>query len=416
MSENSQNATVPLPFNPRSPEFRANPYPTYLYLRTHHPIYYRPERNDWVLTRYADIVEVLKSPCFGHKTKLEHVTQYLTLKQQPINRLLQVMQESQKLLNLWFVLKNPPAHTRMRQVFQPAFTQAQIQALRPHIQATVDSHIERVQDQGKMDIIADLAYPVAVRSICEILGIPKQEEHPRFKQWSQELSLAIDIDVTPLNHERGLLALAGLTEYFRTVIAKSRLSRQNNLIRTAIQAQIEGHLSEEELLANCSLMFFSGHSTTKHLIGTAILTLLRHQEQLRLLKEEPSLIEITIPEIWRYDNPFQGIFRTALENIKLSDCLIHKGDTLYCIIAAANRDPDQFPEADKFDIKRTPNPYLSFGQGIHTCIGIHLAKLVAEIAVGTLVRRLPGLSLATDSLEWEETFLVRGLKSLPVVF
>jgi cytochrome P450 len=248
------------------------------------------------------------------------------------------------------------------------------------------------------------------------LGIPKQEEHPRFKQWSQELSLAIDIDVTPLNHERGLLALAGLTEYFRTVIAKSRLSRQNNLIRTAIQAQIEGHLSEEELLANCSLMFFSGHSTTKHLIGTAILTLLRHQEQLRLLKEEPSLIEITIPEIWRYDNPFQGIFRTALENIKLSDCLIHKGDTLYCIIAAANRDPDQFPEADKFDIKRTPNPYLSFGQGIHTCIGIHLAKLVAEIAVGTLVRRLPGLSLATDSLEWEETFLVRGLKSLPVVF
>ncbi|MEO1428195.1 MAG: cytochrome P450 [Cyanobacteria bacterium J06632_19] len=409
------NETIPLAFNPRSPSFRANPYPTYDYLRTHHPIYYRPEKKDWVLTRYADIVKVLKDPCFGHSTKFNTAIEFFSSKQS-VDQLLHMRQESQNLLNLWLSLQNPPAHKRIRQVLHHAFTKARIQALRSHIQETVDRQIERVKDQGKMDIIADFAYPVAMDSICEVLGIPKQEQHSRFRQWSQELALGIDIDVTPISHERSLLALSGLTEYLRLVIAKSRPYPQDNLISTAIQAKNDGYLTQEELLANCSLMFFAGHSTTKYLIGTGILTLLRHQEQLTLLRTQPSLIKSTIDEMLRYDNSAQAVFRVALDNIKLSDCLIQKGENVYCIIGAANRDPAQFPEPDKFDIKRTPNSELSFGQGIHTCIGKHLANLVAEIAVGTLVQRLPNLSLATESLEWEETFLVRGLKSLPVVF
>lgn len=164
------------------------------------------------------------------------------------------------------------------------------------------------------------------------------------------------------------------------------------------------------------MMFAVGHSSTRNLIGSSILTLLNHPDQLQLLQADPSKIEMTISEVLRYESPVQGISRTAMSDIKLSNQIIHQGEVVNCIIAAANRDPAQFPNPDKFDIRRQPNPYLSFGRGIHNCIGKHLAKLVAEIAVGTLVRRLPGLSLATASLEWEDSFLGRGLKSLPVLF
>ncbi|WP_017718226.1 cytochrome P450 [Kamptonema formosum] len=415
MSEKIQNETVPLPFNPRSSEFRANPYPTYHYLRTHHPIYYRPEWNDWVLTRYADIVEVLQNYGAGHS---EQLLTNLQTSDAPINRLLASRNESQKLLKLWLVLRNPPDHTRMRQVVQNTFTFQNIQALRERLEARVNALIERVKDKGKMEIVDDVAYPASVGAIGEILGIPQLEEDRRFKLWSQELSLLIDMDVTPINQERGLLAFSGLVDYFRSFIAKCRTycPPQDNLIGTLIQAQAEGKVSEEELIANCILMFFAGHSTTKHLIGNSIVALLQHPDQLRLLQADPSLIEMAINEVLRYNSSFQGVSRTALHDIELSEGAIKKGQIVHCLIGAANRDPAQFPDPDKFEIRRNPNSSLSFGHGIHFCFGLHLARLVAKTAVGTVVRQLPGLSLETESLAWEETFLARGLKSLPVVF
>ena len=411
-----QNETLPLPFNPRSPSFRANPYPTYDYLRTHHPIYYRTERKDWVLTRYADIVEVLKNPSFGRSQQGPKKLQ--TTNQEPINHFLSLRQESQELMKLWLVLLNPPDHTRIRHLLRNSFTPSHLQTLRSRIQRNVDGFIEQVKDSGKMDVIHDLAYPLTLDINCFILGIPQQEWHPRFKQWSDNLSIVADLDVTPMANEQGLLTIAGLAEYFRSWIAKcrNRSQPQDNLISRLIQAEAEGQISKEELLGTCIFMFAVGHSSTANLIGNNILTLLNHPEQLHLLQADPSLIETTISEVLRYESPVQGVSRTALCDIELSNQIIHQGEVVDCIIAAANRDPAQFPEPNKFDIRRKPNPYLSFGQGIHNCIGKHLGKLVAEIAVGTLVRRLPGLSLATESLEWEDSFLGRGLKSLPVVF
>ena len=416
MSQKSQKETMPLPFNPRSPEFRANPYPTYRYLQTHQPIYYRQERKDWVLTRYADIVEVLKNPSFGRSES--GLAELMAANQEPINRFLSLRQESQRLMALWLVLRNPPDHTRIRQLLVATFSPAGIKTLRSRLQARVDDLIEGVKERGKMDIIGDLAYPLTLGANCEIMGIPEKEWHPRFKQWSEGLSAVGDLDASAIANERGLLAIAGLAEYFRSLIAKcySHSQPQDNLISTLIQARAEGKLSEEELLATCILIFFAGDSTTKHLIGNSILTLLNNPEQLRLLQADPSLIETTISEVLRYEGPFQVVSRTALSDIKLSNTTIHRGEIVNCMLAAGNRDPAQFPDPDKFDIRRRPNPYLSFGRGIHICLGKHLGKLLAEIAVGTLVQKLPGLSLATKSLEWEETFLARGLKSLPVVF
>ncbi|WP_227788668.1 MULTISPECIES: cytochrome P450 [unclassified Nodularia (in: cyanobacteria)] len=416
MQSQSESIAPPLPFNPRSPEFRANRYPTYDYLRTHHPIYYRSEGNDWVLTRYADISEVLKNPIFGHAQK--SIVSLETGTPAPINNFLGLRQESQRLMKLWLVRQNPPTHTRIRPLLRSAFTQSHIQALRSHIQTTVDDLIDRVQDLGKMDIINDLAYPLTLGLNCKILGIPPQQWHPQFKQWSVSLSLSLDLDVTPIANEQGLLAIAGLAEYFKSWIAQSRTCSQpqDNLISTLIQAEAEGQLSAEELLANCILIFAAGHSTTENLIGNSILTLLNHPEQLHLLQADPSLIETTIAEVLRYESSVHSIPRTTLSDIELSNQTIRQGEIVHCIIGAANRDPAHFPNPNQFDIRRKPNPYLSFGQGIHSCIGIHLAKLVTEIAVNIIVSRLPGLSLATESLEWEDSFMGRGLKSLPVVF
>lgn len=425
MIKSANNQTAPLQFNPRDPAFRVNPYPTYDYLRTHHPIYYRPDKKDWLLTRYADIAQVLKNPNFGRGG--QESIRLMNAFQEPKNHLLYLRQQSQNLIRLFLVLQNPPDHTRIRHLLHNTFTRARIQTLRSpsacplglsQLQRRVDNIIDRFQNRGKMDIINDLAHPLTLASNCEILGIPPQEWHPRFKQWSDNLSLMLDLDITSIANERGLLAIAGFAQYFRSLIAKwnSYSAPQDTLISTFIQAQAEGKLSEEELIANCIVMFLAGHSTTKSLIGTSILTLLNHPEQLKLLQADPSLIEMTISEVLRYDSTAQTVARTALSDVQLSNQTIHRGEIVNCIIAAANRDSAVFPEPDKFDIKRKPNPYLSFGLGIHNCIGKHLAKLVAEITIGTLVRRLPDLSLASSSLEWEETFVVRGLKSLPVVF
>jgi len=402
-------------FDPRSPEFRADPYPVYRYLRTHQPIYYRAEHKDWILTRYADVAEVLKSPAFGRSESRQAPTVTDT-ENRPINRLLAIRHESSNLMGLWLMLTNPPAHTRIRRLLQKAFTQSRINALQASIQAQVDSAVDRAAERGALDVIGDLAYPLMLGLNCrDILGIPQRDWHRNFKQWTENMSLVADLDITPLTYERGMLAIAGLAEFFRNRIAECRAGSEpgDNLIGMLIEE--EGQLSEEELLANCIMMFTVGHSSTVNLIGISVLTLLRHPAQLELLAADPALIETAISEVLRYDSPVQGVSRTALRDVELANTKIHRGERVVCVIGAANRDPARFPAPDTFDIRRRPNPHLSFGYGIHTCIGRHLSQLVAKIVVGTLVRRLPGLSLATDSLEWEDSFLGHGLKALPVI-
>ena len=219
MNKKSQKETVPLPFNPRSPEFRANPYPTYDYLRTHHPIYYRPEGKDWVLTRYADIVEVLQNPRFCHS---ELLPQKPTQEHDLLDRLLSLRCASQRLMRLWVILSNPPAHTRIRKLFQNSFTFGQVQTLRSQIQAKADRLIAGFEGLDSIDIMRDLAYPLTMHATCQILGILPEEQHPQFPQWSHNLSSIIDLDVSPIDNERGLLAIASFAEYFRSWIAKYR--------------------------------------------------------------------------------------------------------------------------------------------------------------------------------------------------
>jgi pimeloyl-[acyl-carrier protein] synthase len=404
-----------LGFNPRHPELHANPYPIYDHMRTQHPICFRPKPGDWLLTRYADVVSVLQNDQYGHAQWRATVLQQQEDAQ--VTHFLRLRQDSQYLIKLWVVQRNPPEHTRLRQLLQQCLTPQMVMGLRSRIQAIVDELLDRVQAQGDMDIIADLAQPLPLQVICQIMGIPSEEaKHPLLKRWCHDLGLMVDLDALPIAYERSLLAMIGLSQYFRELLAKWHTlpHPSDNLISTLLQAQSNGQLNEAELVGNCIFLFVGGHLTTQNLIGNGVLALLRHPEQWHMLQEQPTLVPRAIHEILRYEPPIQIVSRTALSAMSLSGVTIHPGQIVHCILGAANRDPAQFSDPNSFDITRQQISSLAFGAGAHYCLGARLAQLEGQVAISTLVRRYPHMSLQTKKLQWEDSSVVHGLKSLPV--
>jgi len=413
-------------FNPRSAAFRANPYPVYDRLRAEDPIHYWQPRGDWILTRYADIVALLKDNRIDPRDGVEQLEGRTEPNSQDLqdpqdgqnplfDRFWHLREESQRLRRHWIIVTNPPQHDRLQKVLNPGFTHQKISRLEPHLQMMADRAIDKALALGKMDVIKNFAYPLVVEAISEILGVPL-EDRRRLMPLAQDIALSIDLNKPQATYERGQFALMSLTQYFRNLIAQLRgaVESQDNLIGAMIRAQAKGELSEDELLANSTFLFFTGQGSSHHIIGNGMLALLRHPEQLRLLQENPTLIKTAIDECLRYDGPGQYIVRRALADIEIGGKEIRKGQKVIFVIGAANRDPAQFPEPDKFDICRQPNQYLTFGYGMRSCMGARLAKLVARIGVGTLVSRLPQITWENECPEWEESYKAHGLKSLPV--
>lgn len=392
-------------FNPFSSEFRADPYPFYHRLRTEDPVYWSP-LGFWVLTRYADVMAVLRDPRFGQKGLEETLLEQFGAG--PV----------QQLYSKFMLFLDPPDHTRLRVLVSKAFTPRVVEGLRPHIQKIVDQLLDAVQGAGAMDIMADLAYPLPVVVICEMLGVPAQDRD-QFRPWTSDLAHTLDPYMTPPPElvERGNKTAGAVMDYFRRLIAERRKNLQEDLLSALIAAEEEGdRLSEDELLATCVLLFFAGFETTTNLTGNGTLALLCHPEELRKLKEDPSLIQSAVEELLRYDSPVQMTGRTAKEDIEVGGKTMQKGQEVLTLLGAANRDPAQFPDPDRLDITRSPNRHLAFGHGIHSCLGAPLARVEGQIAIGTLLRRLPGLRRQTDTPEWRETISLRGLQALPVVF
>ena len=403
-------------FDPREPKFRANPYPTYAMMRTLDPIHYRPAHDDWILTRYADIMNVMKDANFGH-AEWQDSAQFK--EDQAVDRhpLLRFRLDSQRLMRLWVLLQNPDTHTRLRKAMHRPFTPRLIKALQEKIDYCANQLIDQVEAAGEFDLIHDFAHLLPTTIISDMLGIPPTD-YVLCGRLSTNLAYLLDLDVSPIDSERGYLAFSGFIQYFRRQIAQADSSseREENLLANLIKAHKQGQLSEDELLAHCTLLFFAGHSTTQHLIGNGMLALLQHPQQWQRLQSTPDLIGATVQECLRYDTSAQIISRTALSDGNVGGKTIRKGQRVHLILGAANRDPAQFAEPDRFDIQRQPNPHLSFGFGIHYCFGAPLGQLLAEIAITTLARRLPNLMPQTDLLEWEDKLTVRGLKRLPVTF
>jgi len=387
------------------PEFVADPYPTYHRLRAKDPVHHSP-LGFWVLTRYEDVVAVLRDPRLAKEAIASVVAARFGVEVPPG-------------MGVSMLDRDPPDHTRLRGLVSKAFTPRVVEALRPHIQQIVDGLLERVEGAGSMDLIEEFAYPLPVVVICEMLGVPV-EDHERFKGWSLEIARSLDLILQPPDSDlarRSADARQALTDYFRGLIAERRASPRADMLSALIAAEEAGDkLSEQELMATCILLLVAGHETTVNLIGNGTLALLRHPDELRRLRENPALIGSAVEELLRYDGPVQRTARIPSAAVTIGGLTIDAGEMVMPFIGAADRDPAHFPDPDRLDIARSDNRHIGFGLGIHFCLGAPLARLEGQIAINTLVQRLPKLALATDRPEYRQSLTLRGLKTLPVAF
>jgi cytochrome P450 len=289
--------------------------------------------------------------------------------------------------------------------------------MRPHIQQIVDQLLDAVQAQGQMDVIRDLAYPLPIIVIAEMLGLAV-EERQRFKAWSDDLFATLGVvRRAPNLMGKAAQSLAEMTGYITALSQERSLQPREDLLTGLVTAVDEGHrLSQAELVANVGLLLAAGHETTSNLIGNGSLALLHHPDQMDRLRDNSALIDAAVEEMLRYDGPVQIVYRSATEDVELDGKHIRQGQLVNLILGAANRDPAHFSKPDRFDITRDEGRHLDFGLGIHFCLGAALARLEGQIAFTTLLNRCPDLRLATDALEWQEHPTFRGLKSLPVAF
>jgi cytochrome P450 len=392
-------------FNPMDPDFVADPYPTYHRLRAEDPVHRSP-LGFWVLTRYDDVVGVLRDQRFAKEAIASFVAQKLGV-------------EMTAGVGVSMLDRDPPDHTRLRSLVSKAFTPRVVEGLRPRIGQIVDGLLDGAAERRAMDVIEDFAYPIPVIVICEMLGVPV-EDHERFRGWS--LDLARGLDATMLGPQsdvaqRAMTSRRALADYFRELIAERRAAPRPDLLSALIAAEEAGDkLSEQELLATCILLLVAGHETTVNLLGNGTLALLRHPEQLRLLRENPGLIGTAVEELLRYDGPVQRTARVPSVDAVIAGHKIEAGEMVMPFIGAADRDPAQFPAPDRLDLRRADNRHVAFGMGIHFCLGAPLARLEGQIAISTLVRRFPNLTLATDRPLYRQSLTLRGLTSLPVAF
>ncbi len=398
----------------RSAEFHTDPFPTLAALRAEDPVHWSDGLGGWVLTRYDDVRQGLKD----RRHSSDRIRPFLG---QAKGETRELVEELGRYLSLWAVFNDPPVHTRLRGLMNKAFTTAAIEGLRPNIQRIVDDLLDKAATRGRMDVIRDFAYPLPASVIGDMLGVPRADLD-RLKQWSDDL--ATFVLTSPVNRDRYRLAAEGsreMTAYFRDLIAERRRQPGDDVTSGLIAAHLEGdRLSADELVANCVLLLFAGHETTTQLIGNGCYALLTHPEQLADLQAndgDAAVVRNAVEEMLRFDGPSLASVRIAAEDYALGGKNIRKGDRLFLFNAAAGRDPAAFPDPDRFDIRREDaGRHVNFGWGLHFCIGAPLARLEAEIAFTTLMRRFRDWQLAAPAVQWTNSVIVRGIRALPVAF
>ncbi|MEP6569549.1 MAG: cytochrome P450 [Acidobacteriota bacterium] len=399
-----------------SAEFIRNPYPIYDALRTHDPIHWSEENNYWILTRYADIATQVQNANLSSNRIGAHASRLPVEAKEHFRPFFSAVSS-------WMLMIDPPDHTRLRGLVNKAFTPGVIENMRSLVEKLADEMLAQVKGQGRMDIMTDLANSLPATVIAEMLGVSGSDQQ-QFKAWSDDIAMGLGgIDSARSKEELfGLYDLAqksfiGLANYFREKVAELHVSPGNNLLSALIQAEEQGdRLTEAELFANCVLLMIAGHETTTNLIGNGILALLRNPDQKEKLARNPDTIVSAVEELLRYDSPVQKMGRIALADIPIAGKQIKRGDLVCVSFAAGNRDPEQFNAPSQLNLDRKPNRHLAFGHGLHYCVGAALARLEAQIVINTVLDQLPGLSLASEDLEWNRNLTLRGLKSLPVVF
>jgi pimeloyl-[acyl-carrier protein] synthase len=390
------------------PEMVPDPYAVYRRLRATDPVYWDPASASWILTRYADVAAAL------HDSRL--LSGRAGGMQEQAGR--PGLEPLFAFIGHMMPVTDPPQHTRLRALVSKGFTPHAVDALEPFILDAVNELLDRVQDQGRMDVIRDLAFPLPAKVICKLLGAPI-EDIGRLKQLSDDLFLFLKGAVaaaSDTDFQQSLRASQELKHYFAPLVVEREEKPQKDLLSALVRAEDQGsRLSDEEVYSNASLMLQAGHESTTNLIGNGMLALLRFPDQMQKLLEIPSLVPQAVEEFLRYEAPIHYVQRQAAEDVIIGDKSIRKGQMVSLMLGAANRDPEQFPNPDELDITRSPNRHLAFGQGHHFCLGAPLVRIEGRVAFTTLLHRFPNLRLQGQLPEYLENFNLRGLKSLDLV-
>jgi pimeloyl-[acyl-carrier protein] synthase len=389
------------------PEVLANPYPLYHRLRNEDPVHWDPFLHAWVVTRYADVMQVLTDFSANRTPTPEQLTSMGLSHLTPIA----------KMMVTQMLFMDAAAHTRLRGLCAEAFTPHRVEALRSHIQDIANQLLDRVRDAGGMDVIAEFAAPLPAIVTAEMLGVPTSD-HEKLKGWSADFAEMLgNFQHNPNRVARVLKTLEEMTEYFRGLVAELRRKPRAGLVSSLLVAEVNGdRLSDEEVIANSILTMVGGQETTTNLIGNGIVSLLRNPEQTERLRKDPSIIGVAVEELLRYESPSQYTARLAPEDLEMGGKKIAKRQAVLAVMGAANRDPQRFAEPDRLDLTRKDNRHVAFGWGPHFCFGAPLARIEGQIAFATVLRRLQNLQLATDKLVWRENLGLRGLTALPVTF
>ena len=374
-------------YNPTSTKIKANPYEKYRELRAIDPVHRLRLINAWVLTEYEDVDAVLRdhrrfSRDYGGES------------------------EYKTLLEL-----DPPDHTRIRSLVSKAFTPRSVAELQPRIQQIVDDLLDAVEDRDRFDLVESFAYPLPVIVIAEMLGVPPHDMD-RFKVWSNDVALSVEPTVNDEQVARIKQSSQELIDYFDSIIGLRRKDPQDDMITALMAAEEEGdRLTHEELLAMLLLLLVAGNETTRNLIGNGTLALLRHPDQLQKLRDDSALVGPAVDELLRYDSPVQLDGRMAIEDVEIGGKLIRPGQRVICLLGAANRDPSVFADPDALDVTRQEKSHLSFGRGIHHCLGAPLAILEGRIAFASLLERFSSIRLLREP-EYRDQVVLRGVEEL----
>jgi cytochrome P450 len=397
-----------LGFDPHDIGFIGNPYPVYARLRESGPIHYFADTNQWIVPRYEDVGRLLRDRRFGRT--YHHMATHAEMGRPdepewhgPFWRLIRA-----GILDM-----EPPDHTRVRTLVNKAFTPRRVQGLRPFVQRIADGLVDRVAGVGEFDLIREVAEPLPVTVIAELLGVPESDRH-LLRPWSGEICRMYELNPTDEDARAAVGASEEFSEYLRELSRERRRRPSEDLISALTQVVEEGEkLTEQELIGTCVLILNAGHEATVNVTGNGWWALFRNPSQLAGLREDHSLVPRAIEELMRYDTPLQMFERWVLEDVEIHGQQVARGQELALLFGSANRDPAVFDEPDDLDVAREQNPHMSFGAGIHFCLGAPLARIELESSFGTLLRRLPAMELVEEP-EWKPNYIIRGLKELTV--
>jgi cytochrome P450 len=397
-----------------SDDFRRDTYETFARMRADDPILCQPgidgETMLWFITRHDDVVAVL----LDDETFVRDPA--LALDPDALEAWSTGLPETFAFIDQHMLNRDGDDHRRLRRLATKAFTPRMVEQLRPRVQEIADDLIDAVEERGQMEIVEEYAFPLPITVIAELLGIPVADRE-RFRLWSNAI-------VTPALTAESVAEFGALmtdfVTYLRDLFERRRLEPAEDLVSALLQVHDGGDaLSEQELFSTVVLLIVAGHETTVNLIANATLALFERPDTLARLRDEPSLVPAAIEECLRYDSPVERTLnRWAARDVELGGHRIRRGDGIIAIIGSANRDPDRFPEPDSLDLEREDKKHIAFGRGSHYCLGAPLARLEGEIAIATLLRRLPDLRLAVprEELTWRPVPLFRALAALPVAW